>query len=207
MNIWDVLQATDEKVTLFINSFNSPFTDYIWQMFSNKYIWIVLYLAVLIMFFKRLGWKKALVAFLSVVLTIVFCDQFANFTKATAERLRPCYNLVMLEGGLHILEGKGNLYGFYSAHAANAIGFAVASLCCFRWDKTHSYKLYGWLICIWGFFVGISRVFVGKHFFGDVMVGFAVGVLAGWALPFIASRILRAAKCVDAPLPDSDSRG
>ena len=35
------------------------------------------------------------------------------------------------------------------------------------------------------FVIGISRVFVGKHFVGDVLTGFCVGLLFGWlcALP------------------------
>ena len=37
----------------------------------------------------------------------------------------------------------------------------------------------------------MSRVFVGKHFFGDVLVGFAVGLLAGWLLAQLARLIIR----------------
>ena len=96
----------------------------------------------------------------------------------------------MVDGGLHILEGKGNLYGFYSAHAANAMGFAACSFWGFRNDKRLRYRGYGWGIFIWALLVGMSRVFVGKHFFGDVMVGFAVGLLAGWLLAQLARLII-----------------
>ena len=40
-----------------------------------------------------------------------------SWQKAYFERLRPCWDQNMVDGGLHILEGKGNLYGFYSEDA------------------------------------------------------------------------------------------
>ena len=180
----------DQRITLAINSLHCPASDAVWQVFSNKEIWFVLYAVVLVFLFIRLGWKRALVAVLACVLTVTVCDQFANFTKEFFQRLRPCWDQNMIDGGLHILEGKGNLYGFYSAHAANAMGFAACSFFCFRNDKTHRYRLYGWGIFIWALLVGMSRVFVGKHFFGDVMVGFGVGLLEGWGLAMLGRLLI-----------------
>ena len=183
----------DQDVTLAINSLHTPFTDGIWQFFSNTKIWFALYALVLVYLFWRLGWKRAIVVALTCVLTVVFCDQFANFTKAYFERLRPCWDLNMVNGGLHILEGKGGLYGFYSAHAANAMGFAASSYGGLKGDSTRSSRFYGAFIFIWAALVGISRVFVGKHFLGDVLVGFCVGLLVGWALAclgrFVTARL------------------
>ena len=190
LNLLRQAHHIDQDVTLAINALHCPMTDAVWQVFSNKEIWFVLYAAVLVFLYIRLGWKRATIAVLACVLTIVFCDQLANFTKAYFERLRPCWDQNMVDGGLHILEGKGNLYGFYSAHAANAMGFAACSYFCFRNDKTHTYRIYGWCIFIWAILVGMSRVFVGKHFFGDVCVGFAVGLLAGWALAMLGRWII-----------------
>ncbi|MCR4824677.1 MAG: phosphatase PAP2 family protein [Bacteroidales bacterium] len=180
----------DQDVTLAINSLHAPFTDSVWQLFSNKEIWFVLYAAVLVFLYIRLGWKRATIVVLSCILTIVACDQFANFTKDFFERLRPCWDLNMVDGGLHVLEDKGNLYGFYSAHAANAMGFAVCSYLGFRNDRSRRYRGYAWGIFPWALLVGLSRVFVGKHFLGDVLTGFFFGLLSGGILALLARWII-----------------
>lgn len=180
----------DKDITLAINSVHCPATDFVWQVFSDKEIWFILYGIVAFFIFRNLGWKRGLIAVTGIVLTIVCCDQTANFTKEFFGRLRPCWDGEMVDRGLYILEDKANHYGFYSAHAANAIGFAVSSALAFRLnDKLRNYNPYTVCIIIWGFLVGISRVFVGKHFFGDVMTGFVVGTVYASLFSIIAARI------------------
>ena len=180
------LEQADRSASLFINSLNSPLSDPVWQFFSDKLVWIPLYLAVLVFFFLKPGWKSALKCLVACVLTILICDQFSNLIKDACARLRPCHDPWMLSHGLHMLEGKGNLYGFFSAHAANAMGFALCSAFCFKKGSGRKMTAYTVLIVIWALLVGISRIFVGKHFLGDVLVGFAVGALVGWAVASLA---------------------
>ena len=185
------LHHIDKDVSFTINAIHTPVTDWLWQLFSCKEIWFVLYLAIAVLLFRRLGWKRALVVIGACILCVAACDQFANFTKAYFQRLRPCHDAEMIARGLRVLENPGNLYGFYSAHAANALGFAICSWQGFRLDRKHRYNAYGWGILAWAFLVGISRVFVGKHFLGDVLTGFAVGLAAGALLSLAAKAICR----------------
>lgn len=191
MTLIHYIQQLDQTITLFLNSLNCPFTDAIWQLFSAKTVWFPFYFIVAVCFIWRLGWKRGGVVILSCILTIVCCDQFANFTKDAVERLRPCWDLNMVDGGLHLLEWRGNLYGFYSAHAANAMGFAVCSSMGFKNDGRLRYRGYTIAVTIWAVLVGLSRVFVGKHFFGDVCVGFLVGSLFAWTFGRLASLAIR----------------
>lgn len=172
------LHHIDKDITLAINSIHCPASDCLWQVFSDKHIWFVLYLAVLIFMFRNLGWKKALICTVSIVLTIVLCDQIGNLSKAYFERLRPCCDLDMMRRGLRCLSWHRPIeYGFYSAHAANSMGFAVGTIKAFRLDRNRNYRIYNILILIWAFMVGLSRIFVGMHFTGDVMTGFCVGAI------------------------------
>lgn len=176
----DSFQNADQAITLFINSFHSQISDNIMQMFSNKYVWIPVYLFVVYMMFRRLGWKKGLAVVLSVVLAIVICDQFSGLVKNYVDRLRPNYNSEMIRGQLHLLEVRTGYFGFFSGHATNAFCFAVCTIIGFRNDEKHTYNAYRTWVLIWAAFVSLSRVFVGKHYFGDILVGAGVGVLIGY---------------------------
>ena len=180
----DVLQL-DHQLTLFLNALHTPFTDGVWRFFSGAAIWCILCAAMATYLFLQMGWRRALITISACVVTFALCDQSARLVKHGLERLRPCWDPVLLDAGLRVLEGKGGEFGFFSAHSANAAGLALCSWLCLRSDKSRRYRGYAWLAFMLAFVIGISRVFVGKHFVGDVLTGFCVGLLFGWlcALP------------------------
>lgn len=187
--IGNAVVRADQAATLYVNSLHSPFSDSIWQFFSEVEVWIPLYALVLFFLVRRLGWKKALVAVVAIVLTTVCCDQGANLFKNWICRLRPSHDPWMLANGLYLPGDAGGLYGFFSGHAANSFGFAASTLGIFRSDERHSYKAYGWAIMIWAFLVSLSRIFLGRHFFGDILAGAAVGLLLGYLFALLYRRI------------------
>lgn len=180
--ILDELQDLDARITLALNGLHFEAGDHFWQFFSMQEVWYPMYAAVIFLMIRRLGWKKGLTMVLAMVLTVVACDQVANLVKDSVCRLRPCYNTAMVDSGLNILENKGGYYGFFSGHAANAFGFAAASSICFEEDGNHRYDLYQWLIFFWAALVSLSRIFVGKHYFGDVVAGAIAGLAFGCAI-------------------------
>ena len=188
--ILDTLQSLDRQITLTLNSLHFEASDYFWQFFSLKETWYPLYAAILFIIIKRQGWKQGLIMVTAMVLTIVACDQVANLVKNSVCRLRPCYDSYMIRQGLHVLEGKSGYYGFFSGHAANAFGFAAASSICLEADKNHRYGAYQWFIFIWAALIGLSRIFAGKHYFGDVVVGAIVGFCLGCIFAGLASRFV-----------------
>ncbi len=193
IELLEILEHGDKTATLAINSLHSTLSDAIWVTFSDREIWYPLYFIVMVFLFIRLGWKKALIVIAACILTVVACDQFANFTKSLVARLRPCWDYSVAGRGLHLLENRGNLYGFYSSHAASAIGFAVCSVLGFKnarrlGKNTHRAYMYG--ITTWALLVGISRIFVGKHFLGDVLTGFVVGTLFAFGMAYLAKMVI-----------------
>ena len=187
--IGDAVVRADQAATLWINSFHTPFTDSVWIFFSKVEVWIPLYALVAFFLFRRLGWKRALVAIAAIALTAVCSDQTANLFKDWICRLRPSHDPWMLAHGLYLPYDAGGQYGFFSGHAANTFGFAASTLAVFRSDERHSYKAYGWAIFIWAFLVSLSRIFLGRHFLGDILVGAAVGMLLGWLFALVFRRI------------------
>ena len=189
----DALHSFDQHITLAINQFHSVWWDEFWQFMSDVKVWIPLYIIVVVMLFVHLGWKKALIVLLSLILTVVITDQVANFIKDYVTRLRPCYDYNMLSGGLHILEKRSGYYGFFSGHSANAFGFAAVSLIGLRNDRRQCFTGYGIMIYIWATLIAISRVFVGKHYLGDILagalVGSAIGVLMALSARYFVNKI------------------
>ena len=190
-HFWNILHSWDQTLTLFINSFHSPVSDHFMIFFSDKLVWFPLYAVTAFFLIRRLGWKKGLISVACAALCLLACDQTSNLLKYSVARLRPCYSDNMVLHGLHVLETRGSLFGFFSAHAANAFGFAACTTTCFRYDNSHSYKGYIKCIYIWAALVSISRMFVGKHYFGDILVGAIVGCLWGYFLALGARWIFR----------------
>ena len=186
---WQEVHHLDQLITLEINSWHSAITDPIWWFFSNKWVWIPMYVAIVALLIWRLGWKKGLIAIGAAVLTFVFCDQFSNLIKEAVGRIRPLHDEFMLANGIHILE-KGGGFSFFSAHSANSFGLSAGTLTCLRDDKRMTYKWYARWMFFWAAMVSISRIFVGKHYLGDVIVGIIVGYLAGLAIGKLARRAM-----------------
>ena len=187
---WQNIHHIDQQITLLLNSWNSGISDYIWLIFTNIPIWIPMYILIIAFVMMRLGWKKGLIVVAAAVLTFAFCDQFSNLIKAATERLRPCNDAYMLHNGLHILESGGK-YGFFSAHAANAFGLATSTVIGLRLDKRLKYRGYATWMYVWATMVAVSRIFVGKHYLGDVIVGICVGLTAGWAFGCLAKIVIK----------------
>ena len=187
---WQNLEQIDKLATLEINSWNSAVTDPIWAFLSDIPVWIPMYVIIVVFLIQRLGWKKGLVVVAAAALTFGFCDQSSNFIKALTERLRPCNDPYMIYNGLNILE-RGGVYGFFSAHAANAFGLATSTLIGFRTDTRLKYRGYAAWMYTWATLVAVSRIFVGKHFLGDVIVGTMAGLMAGYIFGSLAKIIIK----------------
>ena len=204
---WQEIHQIDQLLTLEINSWHSFITDPIWAFFSDKLVWAPMYAAIIALLIWKLGWKRGLMVLAGALLTFAFCDQFSNLIKHAVGRIRPLNDEFMIAQGLHVLE-RGGGYSFFSAHSANSFGLAFSTfvgmkqcLCgsgqhgCMKPGSTVTdspsampkwLKAYGWWMFFWAFMVAISRIFVGKHYLGDVIVGILVGSLAGWLFAWLA---------------------
>ncbi|MBR5661936.1 MAG: phosphatase PAP2 family protein [Bacteroidales bacterium] len=185
------LHQTDQELTLAINSWSVPWSDGFWTMMSDIKFWIPAYIICAYFLFKTLGWKKALIVLASAALAFGLCDQVSNLVKHSVSRLRPCYSFPMLDGGLNVLEKRGGFFGFFSAHAANAFSFAVCMILGFANDKSRTYKAFNIGILTWATLVSISRIFVGKHYLGDVLVGALIGITIGYLMGSLSNLLIR----------------
>ena len=207
---WQEIHQIDQLLTLEINSWHSFITDPMWVFFSQKLEWAPMYAGIIALLIWKLGWKRGLIVLAGALLTFGFCDQFSNLIKHAVGRIRPLRDEFMISQGLHVLE-RGGGYSFFSAHAANSFGLAFSTFVglkrCLMGLSVRSnqttqpeststtatmpkwLKAYGYWIYFWAFMVAVSRIFVGKHYLGDVIVGILVGSLAGYCFARLSSRL------------------
>ena len=172
----DSIIQLDHSLFLTINGWHSPFLDFVMFWLSNKYIWIPLYAVLLTLLIRenRSYWWLLLIA---AAVLVTLTDQLSvKLFKDIFLRLRPCHDPT-LGGMARVLNGHcGGQYGFISSHAANTFGLAVfvGSLLKnrFRWML--------WAMLLWAGIVSYSRIYLGVHFPGDVLVGAMVGALIGF---------------------------
>lgn len=196
MNFLQSLLQADEQLTLWLNVHSPAFLDPFWTVISGIRVWIPLYLLVFVYIFWRLGWKKGLVLLLAMLLTLLLTDQASYQTKEFLQRLRPCHNGWMLEHGLRLPAGANqSLYGFFSGHACNCFGFATFTYTALRLnDPHHSYGGWGWFIFLWAAFIAYSRIVLGAHFVGDILVGTVFGLGIAYATARLSRLVIVKAK-------------
>jgi undecaprenyl-diphosphatase len=179
----EFLKAIDTQLFLFLNGINSPFGDFVMYWLSHRFIWIPLYSFLLFLLFRHYG-IKALILFVLVVLLITISDQASvHLFKNVFQRLRPCHEPA-LEGMVYTLGRCGGRFGFISSHASNS--FALATfMALVLWNKVRIMTI---IMLVWAAMVSYSRVYLGVHYPGDILVGAMVGAIEA-AMIYAVSRI------------------
>jgi len=163
------LQEIDKALFLFINmTLSNRVTDILMPIITADNLLRVGYVATLILILVK-GSKNLRWAVLFSLLVVLFTDQIvAGLIKPLIARARPCQ--VMDQINLLVNCGAGK--SMPSAHAGNAFGQVL-----FFMFINRKLKYY---LLIAGFLISISRVFVGVHYPGDIIVGSMIGALIGW---------------------------
>lgn len=176
----DKLIEWDERLFLHLNAYGIEWLDPIMYAITGSAIWIPLYLFIIYLAFREFG-KATFWILVGIGIAILIADQgTSSLMKPYFGRLRPCHD-VRWDDQILNYRHCGGLYGFASSHASNA--FAVATY--FSLVFYRRIRGFGFLF-IWAAIFAYTRVYLGVHYPGDILIGAIVGVLAALIGYYIA---------------------
>lgn len=154
---------------------NSAFLDHFALTVTNAWLWVPLYVAFFFLIIKNhASMQQILICAGCAVLGVLIATGLTSVvTKPLFARLRPCNDpeykyLAYIAGNIHNRD-----FSFFSSHAATSM-----SLVAFFTFLVRS-RLLSVSLCIWSLVVCWSRLYLGQHFFTDIVVGILWGNIAG----------------------------
>lgn len=177
----------DQHVLRFFNGSDNLLLDSVVMILTSGLTWVVLYLALLFVVIKNNQTMSQIMLVIgSALLCVIMADGMADFLcKPFVARWRPTNDPVIK----YTIDTVNNLretsYGFFSAHAANTMSIAVYFSLLMK-SKRLTLALIAWsLMNCW------TRLYLGVHYPGDVLVGIIWGVLVGGLVYMLYVKVYR----------------
>ena len=164
-----VLDNIDRGLLVWLHENHVPILNQVMPFITDADNWTIpiLFLILYLGFFKG---KRGKIALCLLIISLSINDYIcAQILKPTFERVRPSHMSIK---GLNLLVSKGGKWSMPSNHASNMFSLAVILSYFFGRFKLTLFFL--------ATIIGISRVYVGVHYPGDVMIGALVGYSISW---------------------------
>lgn len=168
------LQELDRAVFIYLNGLGNPTFDSFWLFVTKQLYWTPVFLIIFYLIFKKHGWKHGLLILVFIAFLVLVGDQFTNLIKNIVQRIRPCNN-PDLAGTIRILHTTPT-FSFFSGHATNSMATTL-----FVYLILKKHFRYVFLLFLWPLVFAYSRIYIGVHYPGDILTGYVVGAILGFA--------------------------
>ena len=174
----ETLQHLDERLFLYLNNLGTENWDGFWVIITDKWLAFPLYGLLALLILWKTGFKSAVMSGFIILGTVATAYVISYLMKHGIARPRPC---IVFEIGTEMLFPHGKVseecgdFGFVSSHAT--VGMALITLIALILKPYYKYIIFpllGWVALF-----TYSRIYVGKHYPGDLIVGLLIGFLVG----------------------------
>ncbi len=164
----------DKELFIFLNGLGSEPFDAFWLIITKQLHWTPFFISVFYLLQRKIGWKNLGIIVLFIAVLITFTDQITNLIKYQFQRLRPC-NDEEISGIIRIVKFS-DTFSFFSGHAANSMATTT-----FVFFLIRKYYKYTFLLFLFPMIFAYSRIYLGLHFPGDILVGYMFGATIGFS--------------------------
>lgn len=184
---WQTVIDFDKQLLLWFNGSPSLFLDIVVHTLTTALTWLPFYLSLFYLVMKNNdSVQKILFVLAAAGLCVLIAGTIDDaIVKPTVARWRPTHDPQI---GLlvDIVDGyRGGRYGFFSAHASNTFSIAI-----FFWWLVRS-RLLTTAMVIWSLTNCWTRLYLGVHFPGDILVGLLWGGITGSFVYWLFLRVTR----------------
>ena len=169
----------DKQLLLAVNGSDSVFLDYVVLMLTNAKTWIPLYLGLFYVVVKsyRCNVKQILMVLAAAGLCVLLAGTIDDeIVKPLVARWRPTHD-PQIGSLVDVVNGyRGGNYGFFSAHASNTFSLALFFSLLMR------NRLFMCFIISWSLVNCWTRLYLGVHYPGDILVGLCWGAIVGYSV-------------------------
>ncbi|MBR1388541.1 MAG: phosphatase PAP2 family protein [Prevotella sp.] len=183
----ETLIELDKQLLLTLNGSESLYYDMLMRTLTNAWTWVPLYISLFYIVLKN---NENVQKILLVVACAGLCVLLAGtvddaIVKPLVARWRPTHD-PQIGLSVDIVDGyRGGRYGFFSAHASNTFSIAIF----FCWLVRS--RLLSLALVLWSLLNCWTRLYLGVHYPGDILVGLTWGAIVGSIVYYVYRRSSR----------------